>query len=318
MSSVHGDISTVSLHIGAWKVGKVSSDLCKLNTERSECMDWLERINKALDYIENNLDDEIDYAKIARAASSSEYHFSRMFSSIANVSLSEYIRHRRLTLAAFEIQRSDIHIIDVAVKYGYKSADSFARAFQKIQGIKPTDARNKGVELKAFPRMSFQISIKGDTEMEYRIENLDFELRIIGKRKTVETNRAFKTIPTLWSGAKKDGFMQTLIDMSWVDPKCKLESLLGVVGKEAAITDEEFDYFMGVRFDREVPDGMETLIIPRSTWAVFPNVTEAWKRLYSEWVPTSGYDLANLPCIECFYGPKHKPKNELWVPIVTK
>lgn len=279
-------------------------------------MDWLERINKALDYIENNLDDEMDYAKIAQAASSSEYHFSRMFSSIANVSLSEYIRRRRLTLAAFEIQRSDIHIIDVAVKYGYKSADSFARAFQKIHGIKPSDARDKGVQLKAFPRISFQMSIKGDTEMEYRIENIDFELRIVGKRKTVKTKRAFKTIPTLWSSAKKDGFMQELIDMSWENPKCKMEGILGVVGKEAAITDEEFDYFMGVRYDGDVSDGMETLIIPPSTWAVFPNVAEAWKRLYSEWVPTSGYDLANLPCIECYYGPKHKPRHELWVPIV--
>jgi AraC family transcriptional regulator len=281
-------------------------------------MDWLERMNDALDYIEINLDYEIDYAKIAQAACCSEYHFSRMFSSIAGISLSEYIRRRRLTLAAFEIQKSDIRIIDVAVKYGYESADSFARAFQKIHGIKPSDARDKGVQLKAFPRISFQISIKGDTEMDYRIENLDFELRIVGKREPVKTKRAFKTIPTLWGNAKRDGFMQTLIDMSWENPKCKLESLLGVCGKEAAITDDEFDYFMGVRYDGDVPDSMEVLVIPPSTWAVFPNVVEAWKRLYTEWVPTSGYELANLPCIECFYGSKHKPRHELWVPIINK
>lgn len=281
-------------------------------------MDWLERINKALDYIEDNIDDDIDYTKIAQAACCSEYHFSRMFSSIAGVPLSEYIRRRRLTLAAFEIQKSDIRIIDVAVKYGYESSDSFARAFHKIHGIKPSDARGKGVQLKAFPKLSFQISIKGDKEMEYRIENLAFELRIVGKRKRVKTNRAFKTIPTLWNTSKSDGFMQTLIDMSWLNPKCKLEGLLGVCGKEAAITDDEFDYFMGVRYDGEVPASMEVLVIPSSAWAVFPNVVEAWKRLYSEWIPTSGYELANLPCIECFYGPKHKPRHELWVPIIVK
>ncbi|MBU5484373.1 AraC family transcriptional regulator [Clostridium sp. MSJ-11] len=281
-------------------------------------MDWLERMNKALDYIEDSLDDKIDYTKIAQAAYCSEYHFSRMFSSITGISLSEYIRRRRLTLAAFEIQKSDVRVIDVAIKYGYQSADSFSRAFQKTHGIKPSDARNKSVQLKAFPRISFQISIKGDKEMEYRIENIDFELRIVGKSKVVKTSRAFKTIPTLWNGAKKDGFMQQLINMSWENPKCKLESLLGVCGKEAAITDEEFTYFMGVRYDGEAHSHMETIIIPPSTWVVFPNVPDAWKRLYSEWVPTSGYELANLPCIECYYGPKHKPRHELWVPVIPK
>jgi AraC family transcriptional regulator len=280
-------------------------------------MDWLERMNNALDYIEFHLEGEIDYKKIAQVAYCSEYHFSRMFSSISGISLSEYIRRRRLTLAAFEIQKSDIRVIDVAIKYGYGSADSFSRAFQKTHGINPSEARNKGVQLKAFPKISFQISIKGDTELDYRIENLDYELRIVGKGKPVKTSRAFKNIPTLWNSAKKDGFMQELKDMAWENPKCTLESLLGVCGKEAAITDDEFTYFMGVRYDGEPRGDMETLIIPASTWAVFPNIIDAWKRLYTEWVPTSGYELANLPCIECYYGPKHNPRHELWVPVIA-
>ncbi|MFD2444781.1 GyrI-like domain-containing protein [Bacillus sp. CGMCC 1.16607] len=281
-------------------------------------MDWLERMNNALDYIENNLDGEIDYKKMAEVAFSSEYHFTRMFSSISGIPLSEYIRRRRLTLAAFELQTSDIRIIDLAFKYGYGTADSFSRAFQKTHGIKPSEARNKGAQLKAFPKITFQISIKGDTEMEYRIENLDYEIRIVGKGKPVKTSRAFKNIPTLWNNAKKDGFMQVLKDMAWENPKCTLESLLGVCGKEAAITDDEFTYFMGVRYDGEPQDDMEILTIPPSTWVVFPNIVEAWKRLYTEWVPTSGYELANLPCIECYYGPKHKPRHELWVPVIPK
>ncbi|SFC95112.1 AraC family transcriptional regulator [Bacillus sp. OV322] len=112
--------------------------------------------------------------------------------------------------------------------------------------------------------------------------------------------------------------MQELKDMSWENPKCSLEGILGVCGNEAAITDEEINYFMGVRYDGEVPEEMQTQILPPSTWAVFPNITEAWKRLYSEWLPSSGYELASLPCIECYYGPGHKPRHELWVPIISK
>ena len=154
--------------------------------------------------------------------------------------------------------------------------------------------------------------------MDYRIEKIDFMMRFVGKRQSVKTSRAFKEIPTLWRKSNMDGFKQKLIDMSWVNPKCKLESLVGICGKEAAIMDEEFDYFMGVRYDSEVPDGMEELIISPCTYAIFPNVVDAWKRLYSEWLPSSGYELANQPCIEHFLGPGHKIKHELWVPIVEK
>jgi AraC family transcriptional regulator len=281
-------------------------------------MDWLKRMNLVLEYIEQNLDGDIDYKKMAQVANSSEYHFSRMFASISGIALSEYIRRRRLTLAAFDIQKSELRILDIALKYGYDSVDSFSRAFKRTHGITPSTARKKGVQLKAYPTISFQLSIKGDTEMDYRIEKLDYDMRIIGKSKSVKTSRAFKTIPNLWNTAKKDGFMQELIDLSWENPKCTLESLLGICGKEAAIMDDEFVYFMGVRYDGEPPNDMETLLIPPSTWAVFPNIVEAWKRLYSEWVPTSGYELANLPCIECYYGPKHNPRHELWVPVLPK
>ncbi|MCC2249708.1 MAG: AraC family transcriptional regulator [Bacillota bacterium] len=281
-------------------------------------MEWLDRMNYALDYIEDNLVQDIDYKKIAQAACCSEYHFSRMFSSIAGIPLSEYIRRRRLTLAAFEIQQSESRIIDIAMKYGYSSADSFSRAFQKMHGVKPSAIRKKSIPLKAYPRITFQITIKGDSEMDYRIENVEFDLRIVGRSNTIKTSRAFKTIPSLWNASKKNGFTKKLIDMSWENPKCTLEGLLGICGKEAAITEEKFNYFMGVRYNEEPPTEMETLIIPASLWVVFPNIVDAWKRLYTEWVPNSGYELANLPCIECYYGPKHKPRHELWVPILAK
>ena len=153
--------------------------------------------------------------------------------------------------------------------------------------------------------------------MEYRIEIIDFEVRFAGKRHSVKTSSAFRKIPELWRKANNDGYRQRLIDMSWENPKCQIESLVGICGKEAAITDEVFEYFMGVRYDGEVPQDMEELLLPPCTYAVFPNVVDAWKRLYSEWLPASGYALANQPCIEHYLGKGSKVKHELWVPIIA-
>jgi AraC family transcriptional regulator len=133
-------------------------------------MDWLDRMNGAMDYIEAHLMEDISYDQVAKRACCSTYHFQRMFSFIADVPLSEYIRRRRLTLAAFELQMSTVKVIDIAFKYGYESPEAFSRAFKYLHGVMPTSARDKGVALKAYPRMSFHISIKGDVEMNYRIE----------------------------------------------------------------------------------------------------------------------------------------------------
>jgi AraC family transcriptional regulator len=281
-------------------------------------MDWLDKFNTVIDYIEKNLDAEIEYKTLARLACCSEFHFSRMFSSLVGISLSEYIRRRRLTKAAFEIQTGNKKIIDIALKYGYESPDAFTRAFRLLHGITPIAAKENGAKLKAYPRLSFQITIRGDVEMEYRIENIDFKVRFVGKGFQVKTSSAFKKIPELLRKAKKDGLQQKMVDMSWENPKCSLQSLVGVCGTEAAIMDEEFTYFYGVRYDGKIPKDMEELIIQPCVYAVFPNVVDAWKRLYSEWVPTSGYELANSPCIEHYLGPGHKIKHELWVPIIEK
>lgn len=133
-------------------------------------MDALERMNQALAYIEEQLAGEIDFGEVERLAWCSEYHFRRMFSFLAGVTLSEYIRRRRLTLAAFELGDSDVTVIDTALKYGYSSPDAFTRAFHSLHGITPTEARSSGQPLKAYPRLTFQITIRGGNEMNYRIE----------------------------------------------------------------------------------------------------------------------------------------------------
>src|SRR5699024_7694820 len=131
-------------------------------------VDSLKNMNDALSYIEENLTNEIDAHEVAKRALCSEYHFRRMFSFLAGISLSEYIRRRRLTLAAFEIKESNVKVIDVAMKYRYNSPDSFTRAFQSLHGITPSKSRNNDHLLKAYSRMTFQLSIKGGNEMNYR------------------------------------------------------------------------------------------------------------------------------------------------------
>ena len=134
-------------------------------------MDVLKRMSQALDYIEENLTDKIDFEAVAQKAYCSSYNFQRMFSFITDVTLAEYIRRRRLTQAALELQNSDISIFDIAVKYGYESSAAFYRPFYHLHGIKPGAARKEGVALKAYPKITLQISVKGEKSMEYRIKS---------------------------------------------------------------------------------------------------------------------------------------------------
>ena len=133
-------------------------------------MEWVDKMNAALNYIEDNLTENIDFEEVARRACCSSYNFQRMFSFITDTSLAEYIRRRRMSVAALDLQKSDAKVIDVAMKYGYESPISFSRAFSKVHGITPKDAKKSGATLKIYPKISFQISIKGEIPMNYRIE----------------------------------------------------------------------------------------------------------------------------------------------------
>ncbi|NMA65294.1 MAG: AraC family transcriptional regulator, partial [Clostridiaceae bacterium] len=147
-------------------------------------MDALSSMNKALAYIEEHLTGNIDYSEVAKIANCSEYHFKRVFSFLSGIGLSEYVRRRRLTLAAIDLKDSNLRIIDVAVKYGYDSADSFSRAFYSVHGILPSEARCGNIQLKAYPRMTFQLSIKGGCEMNYRVVEKE-PFKIVGFKKRV-------------------------------------------------------------------------------------------------------------------------------------
>lgn len=288
-------------------------------------MDLLKEMNGALSYIEENLTNEIDFKEVARQASCSEYHFKRMFSFLAGVTLSEYIRHRRLTLAAFELNSSNLRIIDVAMKYGYSSPDSFTRAFQSLHGITPSEARNNSQPLKAYPRMTFQLSIKGGSEMNYRIEEKD-AFRIIGIKKRVPIifNGVNPEITSMWKSLDMET-INKLKQLSNVEP-------LGLIQASTNFSEGrmeeigELDHYIGVATTNECPDNLTQLEVPASTWAVFESVgpfpetlQNVWGRIYSEWFPSSNYEQTEGPEIlwmENFEVTSPNFKSQIWMPIL--
>ncbi|MCL2593802.1 MAG: effector binding domain-containing protein, partial [Defluviitaleaceae bacterium] len=245
---------------------------------------------------------------------------------ITGVPLSEYIRCRRLTLAASEIQTSDIKIIDVALKYGYESPEAFSRAFKKFHGTTPLSAREAGVLLKVFPKMSFHIKIKGDSEMNYRIEQKEaFELFGIELKTSVIDGRCFKEIPEFFGKCLEDG---------------RYDALKKAAGKAEDDTTDggvtyghnpngDMNYMMACYKKTEtVPQEYKVLGIPKQTWAIFTvenseddkNLHEMWQRIYSEWFPSVSYEHADCEFdLEMYFRDKETGYFvEIWIPIVKK
>jgi AraC family transcriptional regulator len=289
-------------------------------------MDLLQSMNTAMKYIEENLTEEIDFREVARQAYCSEYHFKRMFSFLAGVSLSEYIRRRRLTLAAFDIKDHNVKVIDVAVKYGYSSPDSFTRAFQSLHGITPSEARNHGHSLKAYLPMTFQLSIKGGSEMNYRIEEKE-AFRIVGIKKRVPLiyHGVNPEIAEMWKSLNLDA-IQELKNLSDTEP-------LGLISastnfSEGRMEGGELDHYIGAATMKVCPEHLTSLEVAPSTWAVFESVgpfpdtlQNVWGRIYSEWFPSSNYEQIEGPEIlwnenKDMTSPKFR--SEIWIPVRRK
>ena len=281
-------------------------------------MEWIERLNEAMGYMEEHLPDEIDMEKLGKIACCSSYHFQRMFTYMAGVPLSEYIRRRKMSLAAVDLQGKDRKIIDVAAKYGYSSPTAFNRAFQSVHGIAPSAVKNEGVSVKSFPPIQFKITVKGVEEMNYRIETKD-AFRITGVsvplNKDIEKN--FAVIPSKWQEIAMDGTLQKLIGMMDTEP-------MGVLGVSTCNDTEPWRYYIAVS-TKKTGEDLEEYMVPAATWAIFPgegtnqSIQELERRIVTEWLPTSGYEYGNAPDVEVYLNPDpQNAKYEVWIPVVKK
>lgn len=281
-------------------------------------MEWVDRLNESINYIEEHLTSEIDYEQLGRIACCSAYHFQRMFTYMADVTLSEYIRRRKMSLAAVDLQSGDEKVIVIAEKYGYHSPTAFNRAFQSVHGVAPSAVKGEGVSVKSFPPITFTVAVKGAEEMNYRIETKE-AFRIIGVSAPLEREleKNFATVPQMWERVSTDGTIEKLAGMMDAQP-------MGLLGVCACNDEEQWKYYIAVSSTKK-SDEFEEYMVPASTWAVFSgrgtnqSIQELEQRIIREWLPTSGYEYANAPDIEVYLNPD--PQNaqyEVWIPVTKK
>ncbi len=288
-------------------------------------MEWSDRMNEAVDYIEKNLAGEIDFNEAAKRACCSTFHFQRIFFAINGLTPAEYARRRKLTLAATELSSGNSKVIDIAIKYGYDSPDAFTRAFRNLQGVTPTAAREPGVTLTAFPRISFHIELKGGNDMDYRImEKPAFNVAITSRKFTNVGGQNFKDIPAWWEEFMASPNYQKMTSISEGKPGAVTGGVMLGVCYGAAETGD-FSYGIAVELPEGVSPGkFEKMEIPATTWAVFnctlANLQDVTKRVFGEWYMSTGYEHPGGPDLEVYLpeGDGQDMKCEIWAPVVKK
>ncbi|MDQ1017391.1 AraC family transcriptional regulator [Streptomyces afghaniensis] len=286
----------------------------------------LERLNQAMEHIDRRLDGSVDGAELARIAATSEYHLRRMFSALAGMPLSEYIRRRRLTVAGAEVLAGDGTLLEIAVRYGYGSGEAFARAFRAMHGVGPGEARRTGAALVSQPRLTFRLTVEGSSSMHYRVVD-----------RPAFTVAGFKTrVPLVHSGPN-----QAIIDFVRGLDKQALEQLGKLSDQEppgiVAVCDDldpsraegtELDYYQAALTTASapagVPAGITTLSVPSGTWAVFTTsgpvpraIQELWRDVFTEWFPSNPYRSRPGPEIlrTGLSADGTRTDAELWLPV---
>lgn len=278
--------------------------------------DWSEGIQNAIRYIEDNLTETLDIRDIAAQAYVSAFHFQRIFGVLCGMTVGEYIRSRRLSLAAQELSRGDIRVIDAALKYGYDSPDSFTRAFTKFHGVSPSAARERGAALKSFAPLRIKLTLEGGGMMDYRIVEKE-QFTVVGASRRFNTETSYREIPVFWQEFYANGG----------------EKICGKFGicldpRDNSGSGSEFDYLIADPYDpgKDIPQGCVTRTIPAETWAVFPcrgALPEALQsvntRIWNEWLPNCrDYKLAGNYNIEMYTPPCEDPAktySEIWIPV---
>lgn len=289
-------------------------------------MDWTSSIQNAINYIEEHIDGKIDYDEAARAAACSKFYLQKIFSILCSMTLGDYIRSRRLTLAGNELNATDAKVIDIALKYGYESPESFARAFSKFHGITPSEAKRDGSKLKSFSRISVKIILSGGSIMNYKILEMD-AFYIIEKVEThsIENSENAKSIPEFWTRAKYDGTVKKLLDIT-----SDKTYIFGICYGNQPKNSTTFDYSIAAKCaeNTAVPEGFRKSTIHAKTWAVFEcrgampeAIQEMWQKIVSEFFPSAAYKPTFEMDIEAYTeGDMASPdyRSEIWVPIIKR
>ncbi|MFE9695866.1 GyrI-like domain-containing protein [Streptomyces sp. NPDC006270] len=283
----------------------------------------LERLNDAMEHIETHLGERIEAAELARIAMTSEYHFRRMFSALAGLPLSEYIRRRRMTVAGAEVLGDPGRtLLDVAVRYGYDTGEGFARAFRAVHGVGPGEARRGGAVLRSQQRLTFRLVVEGSSDMQYRLVEKD-AFRVVGKKARVPLihEGPNPAIAEFIRGIGREE-LDRIAALSDQDPA----GLVGVSDQldPSRAEGTELDYYHGVVSGAEPPEDLDTLDVPAGTWAVFESEGEfpqalqyLWRDVFTQWFPSNPY--ASRP------GPEilrvrlseegKRAEAELWIPV---
>ncbi|MFJ4340420.1 GyrI-like domain-containing protein [Streptomyces sp. NPDC088915] len=282
----------------------------------------LERLNRALDHIEEHLRGDLDPAELARIATTSEYHFRRLFSALAGMPLSEYVRRRRLTVAGAEVLSGERTLLEVAVRYGYGSGEAFARAFRAVHGVGPGEARRTGAALRSQPRMSFRLVVEGNSSMRYRIVEKD-AFRIIGRGARVPLVHEGEN-PAIAAHIRSIGreALDRLARLSDGEPAGVLSAVTHLSdGREEGA---ELDYWHGAVSGADVPEEFDALDVAAGTWAVFENegpypkaLQYLWRDVFTQWFPSNPYASGPGPELLSVRPSEDwtTARAELWIPV---
>lgn len=286
-------------------------------------MTWVESLQKAINYMEDHLNEPVTVEDIAAQANVSPFHFQRTFMILTDTTVGEYLRRRRLTLAAQELTTTDTKVIDLAFKYGYDSPEAFTKAFRKQHGITPTEARKGIGKLQSYNRLVVQVNLKGAEPMNYRIVERD-AFQVVGLKRECfcgAEGGGPSGIPEFWGEVASDGTIPKLDRLM----NGEIRGLLGLTDKY----DEKkntIDYWIAAEHQGEFAGSKyEVLQVPAAKWVVFEvigpasqTVPEAWKAVYSEWIPSNGYEVRDVPAIEAYTDPdpaRADSANQIWLAV---
>ena len=274
---------------------------------------WIEGMQRSIDYIEAHLTENPDIRDIAARAGLSPFYYQRIFGALCGMTVGDYIRARRMTLAAQALSSGGMKVIDAALTYGYDSPDSFTRAFQRFHGVTPSRAREGGAALKAMAPLRIRITLEGGNMLDYRItEKAPFT--IMGIRRRFNSDTSYQEVPKFWAEWMADA---------------KHKPAMGVFGACFDMDGKDFDYWIADVYLpwEDVPEGCGTLTIPGGLWAEFrckgalPDALQSVNtRIWTEWLPSlKGYALAGNYNLEVYDKPAERPEDTLsyiWVPLV--